>query len=698
MSPLRALLAVLLLACAAARAAEGKSEILAELDAPAANGWPDRWKDDVVESTKVVHPTAGTCYASATIKGKLPDSGTVLVRIHYFSEGNDAFTMGIGAWGSPTQEVIPQKKGWQDTYLGFNACVLPGFVKDGKLALVFQKPLAKGAGISRVELFVPSHDELLTAYKTFVKESTEEAWKLAMGGKFTFVDDYDSKEPLNPADEDQKRGAIPFLRSYVKFIYPASVPTKEERLTSAGVQLPPGETVPLQLAIKALKDFPECKAEAAGALPKGLKTDIRWVENVPIRTAGGSTSTKWHVQPNRLWTSDIFPTCAVKANDAQAWYVLISAAADTPAGIFPVSIAIKNGAETILTFTVKVEVLPFKLPKDIGKRFILTEGLMVEDEKIIQDMGEHGLNGVASFNDFQPVLKKAVDFTAWDAYFATLKKHGIDQAFYWYLGNPKSGNAVMGDVGKDDFVKILQGINERVKDGRYPKFFVLSIDEAASSAHAMTQLKELAELIKQHAPLLHCMSASMGSMDNAQKYLGTIDVLATNGAYPESNAWCKKNNVTFTVYTYVAARVKAADTRLDYGIMPWQSDATLMNGWALRWYNGNPFNDLDSTASDWCVIMPNWCGAPISTPSWEGMREGINDQRYLALYEQLVKDGKADGQLLQQLKEKGAGSTTVAKEKVIGDSVFGASANNASDLEIAREKVIAEIVKAVGKK
>jgi hypothetical protein len=132
--------------------------------------------------------------------------------------------------------------------------------------------------------------------------------------------------------------------------------------------------------------------------------------------------------------------------------------------------------------------------------------------------------------------------------------------------------------------------------------------------------------------------------------------------------------------------------------MPWQHEAALMNGWALRWYNGNPFNDLDSGASDWCVMMPNWTGAPISTPSWEGLREGINDQRYLALYEQLVKDGKANGDLLKQLKEKGAGGVTMATEKIVGDSVFGASSSNASDLEIARDKVIEEILKAVAKK
>jgi hypothetical protein len=41
---------------------------------------------------------------------------------------------------------------------------------------------------------------------------------------------------------------------------------------------------------------------------------------------------------------------------------------------------------------------------------------------------------------------------------------------------------------------------------------------------------------------------------------------------------------------------------------------------------------------------------------------------------------------------------TMASEKIVGDSVFGASASNASELEFARDKVVEEISKAAGKK
>ncbi|MFC1479756.1 hypothetical protein ACFL6F_04080, partial [Planctomycetota bacterium] len=147
----------------------------------------------------------------------------------------------------------------------------------------------------------------------------------------------------------------------------------------------------------------------------------------------------------------------------------------------------------------------------------------------------------------------------------------------------------------------------------------------------------------------------------------------------------------------VAARVGSSSPRLNYGIHPWRHGSVLANGWALNWSNGNEFNDLDSGASDWHMILPNWAGKPISTLSWEGFREGVDDQRYLHVLEKLVKEGKAGNELLNELKEKGLSGMENWAETVVGDSVFGASLKNAATLHIARERIIEGILKALKK-
>jgi hypothetical protein len=678
-------------------AAEEKGRLFAELSAPAANGWTgDRWENDTIEGTPVCRPIAKrSCYATAKIIGDLPKDGALLATIRYYSDGNDSFSMGIGGWGSPTQQVLPQKKGWQETALGFSASMLKQFAANGTVQMLFTLDDEKAVAIARVELSVPTDNELLTAYREWVRVSTAEAWRISKTREEVL--DYDDKEPLNASADDDKRGAIPFLRSYLQFVFTRSVPKPAERLDQGGIRLPPGETAPFQFAIKALRDLPECRVEPIGKLPKGITADVRWLESAPMRWAGSSRSVKWQSHPTRLWPNSIYPTCAVKSGEAQSWWALISVADDAEAKVHPIQLAVKNGADTIATFTINVEVLPFKLPKDIGVSFMMTERGMIESDEILADMAVHGLSGASAFDGFVPGSSTGADFTLWDEYFARLRKHGLDRAFFWYLGNPSSRNAVMDNVGKDAFIAMLKGLNERVKDGRYPKLFAISIDEAVKG-ESLKALQELNTLMKEHAPLLKCFTASMGDMGACERLVGTIDLLATNGEYHESKKWSDAHNVMFTTYCAVVASHPATLSRPTFGLLSWQVDAKVVHGFAMRWYNGNAMNDQDTTITDWCAMLPSWTGAPISTPVWEGVREGINDQRYLSLYAQLVKDGKADGALLAQLKGKGLEGLTLLPEKVVGDTVFGASIKNASDLEIGRDRVIDEIVKAMTKR
>ena len=73
---------------------------------------------------------------------------------------------------------------------------------------------------------------------------------------------------------------------------------------------------------------------------------------------------------------------------------------------------------------------------------------------------------------------------------------------------------------------------------------------------------------------------------------------------------------------------------------------------------------------------------------------GIDDQRYAAVLEGLVKAGKAKGDVLTQIREKGVDGMQVANEKVVGDSVFGGSLKDVDSVVIARERIIEEILKA----
>lgn len=677
--------------------------LIAEILAPKSNFWTNevRWKDIELDGKKGVQLTANISYPWLSVKGKLPNSGQVIMEIeHYSTDADKGFAIGLGGWGSPVEMVLAKPKGWHTTLVAFQVDILRSNMKNGMIHTLVQGGGENGPIFNKIVLREPKKGEVLQLFKTFIKDGTKQAWMMSKLPPFVESTEYDEKVDVNPSEKDKKTGAIPFVRSYLRFIYPSTVPEFKERGTKGEIVLTPGEYEPFQFAINALKDFNELNAEVVFQSDRraiaGPSTELYWVESVPKRFRGSRSNT-YRIQPNRLWPKEIFPTCEVKQGASQAWWLIVKAADNMTPGTYPLQIVVKNKGTEVAVFDVNIRVLPFSLPKKLDTAFFLCESNHVIEESIIADLSNHGQNGMSAWSEFQPVVDGKIDFAVWDAYFATLKKYGIDNMFFWYLGNTKSGNSVLGSVGMPMFIDLLKGINERVKDGRYPKYFALTVDEAVKSNNAFNDFKELGQLIKLHAPNLKIQGTSLDDHSLALRYQGLIDVLACNGSIPQNSKWCKEQKIDLSTYSFVSSGVEARLTRLNYGFYPWQYDAKGVNGWSMRWNNGHPYNDLDGGITDWGIFLPSWIGAPISTPSWEGFREGVDDQRYLFVYEELVKAGKADGSLLKELKEKGVSQIKELSEKVVGDSEFGAVIKNSEDLQGARERVILEILKALNK-
>ncbi len=694
---MRIAIVCVVLASALACAAAESGTVFASLAAPKGEDWlnPERWKDEQVEGKAVVRLVGGTSYARLKVTGEVPKAGRVMLRIQYHSSGKP-FSAGIGAWASPTWTTGARPQGWQTQELVFPAARIGRFLKDGRISLLFTGGGPDGPAIARAELLVPTPEQAMAAFRLWVREGTADAWAASKTAQFTQLKSDEPPAELAPTPADSARGAVPMVRSYLSFIYPDSVPKEPERTLSGRIVMTPGEYEPFQFALRALKDFGQLSAEVVGGTPKGLDVDLRWVECAPVRN-GGSRSTKFRVQPNRLWPREVFPTCAVKAGQTQAWWAIVKAADELEAKTYPVKIAVKDAGKPVAEFALDVTVLPFRLPKQTGRSFLMTPSNLVDDEDILAELAEHGQNGISAFNEFQPVSDGKVDFGVWDAYFASLKRHGIASAFFWYLGNPRSGNSVKAGVGQEKFLEILKAIHQRVSDGRYPKLFCLSIDEAVRSGKAFAESKELYQMLKEHAPSLKVLGCSLDRYSDTVKYEGRADVLACNGSFAQNSAWCKEKGVLLNTYSFVCAGMTSSHTRLNYGFAAYQYGSAAVNGWAMCWYNGHPFNDLDAGITDWGIFLPNWAGPSTSTPSWEGFREGVDDMRYAAVLEGLVKEGKSDGKVLEEIRANGVGKMMEMKEKVVGDSVFGASLRDAHALDIARARLIQEILKATGR-
>ncbi len=316
------------------------------------------------------------------------------------------------------------------------------------------------------------------------------------------------------------------------------------------------------------------------------------------------------------------------------------------------------------------------------------------DSLTAKDMSEHGCNSLSCWPDCKPWIDNKINFASWDEYFKMLKNNKLDYAFIWFIGTKNDGNIVEKSCGKNAIDEMLKGINERVSSGAYPNNFFITLDEACQNGEVMNALKQLFEFMKQNTPALKRFGVSLDRNSYAIQHKGIIDVLSCNGDFVKNSAWCKEQKIKMYTYTVFSARTTSANARYNSGFNPWRYGANGTYGWALKWYNGHPFNDLDGNGiSDWGIILPNWCGKPISSPAWEGWREGWDDLRYLAVYEELVKKGKADAKLLQEIKDF-LKEFKESKEVVVGDSVFEATLDSANKLIITREKLIKAILAA----
>ncbi len=656
---------------------------------------PDRWREEVVGDTGAVRLMGELGYARLTAAEELPDAETAMLRIEFHAGPRQMpFTAAVGEWGAPGIMVRPVQEGWQMAEVAFPMPRVRRHLRDGAVTVTFNATAGELA-VARMELRVPNDDELMAAYRTYVKAGTEAAWRDSRKAEFTLVEEHRTANSFTPTMEEEQAGACVYFRNYLYPVYPASVPAAGERTATGEVVMARGEYEPYQFAVRALRDLPDCRAEIAGPLPPGMAAEICWVECVPLRTAGGSSSKLWHAQPNRLWPPEIFPACDVKKDHSQAWWIRLGANAKARPGVHPVPIRVTSAGATVAEFSLAVTVLPFTLPRIADHAFGFYTSLEVDDERILADLARHGCNSLSAWPTFVPVNRnKEVDFTAWDAYFATLRRHGLGHTFFWFIGTKETGDVVGKSLGDEALRAILKGIDERVAAKAYPRNFCVTIDEAVQNPAAFARMKELFAWMSAEVPALRRLGVSLDRHDYAAAHRGMIDVLSCNGSFGPNSAWCRANGPAMYTYTVFSGRTLAADSRYNCGFNPWRYSAAGTYGWALNWYNGDPFNDLDGWGSDWGIILPNWTGRPIATPAWEAFREGVDDRRYLMAYLRLAPGSPEEKERFLQGLRDDLVEEEASREQQVGDSIFRASVGEPDKLNQARKRIVDALLAA----
>ena len=266
--------------------------------------------------------------------------------------------------------------------------------------------------------------------------------------------------------------------------------------------------------------------------------------------------------------------------------------------------------------------------------------------KQLADMRDHGMNAVAT-DPPRPMVRVENGTLLVDAgktveFLRLVRREGLTGPI------PAYANALEGWTrevfGRRDFESNLKRlvaeivrISERPDT---PELLFYPVDEIGGSKTRQDRFIRIASLI--HA------------VPGARVYLTANNFEGGVRCAEQIDIWCSNIPLTRVQEKFVADRGKTymrygshftkdpRRARSSAGFGLFARGAAAMYYWHYQMPNGDPFDDLDGRARDWCAAYPGPDG-PLPTLDWEAIREGVDDLRYIHTLELLAERCRSMG-------------------------------------------------------
>ncbi|MBU0607918.1 MAG: hypothetical protein KKI08_08510 [Armatimonadetes bacterium] len=485
------------------------------------------------------------------------------------------------------------------------------------------------------------------------------------------------------SDADQKRGYVVHARHWAEVVYPYTVPIAQQINPTLRTFATPGEYEPLTISVLPLKDFAGARVEvsdlkpATGAPIPSANIEIRRAKVVRARP-NYTVLYEYRWVPDPLVPYD--PSEPLKANENARFWLTVRVPADAKPGMYKGAVTITPNGSTPAKQSIVLRVLPIKLQEDptkiygiyyrdplddwnnakddVSKAFYLRKS-----EWEAEDLVAHGTRNVttglwaAPEKDGQFVF----NFDLFQMKVDRWRKYGFK--FPLVVGVNAGGiyrkytNEDLGShIGKAkppppeyaaELTRMCQAIEaERVKRG-WPEFLYYPVDEPSASPDAIAFM--IATLKAVQAAGVKTYVTADPSKEGFAPLRPYIDVWCTQPFLPgrdeilkdmaarKVDYWCYPNHVNGeNDHTTVNG------ARMTYGFGFWRSGFTTLIPWIYRSDNGNPWNYLDGTSSDFFNRTED-NGRPIPVAMWEAYREGYDDYRYVYTLKQMIEAAKRQG-------------------------------------------------------
>jgi len=558
----------------------------------------------------------------------------------------------------------------------------------------------------------------LTEVDAFAKSTPDTSYVLSVN--FTEVFHEPEGPRPTPTAAQQQAGYVLFAPHWMRKIFGNSVPVEGEINAGLSASAAPGEYEPMTLAVYPLRDLGECTL-SVGALSgpdgAGLPADAIEVRAVNLWAQipgqkGSSYADQYIRTPEALLDT---PAVNVDGQETREWWITVHVPPDATPGRYAGTATLTPGDGAAVEAPVTLDVLPVTLREPDGYTFGMYWGPWREsreetsNERVlaqIEDMREHHMNTVALGAPASMTVgadgQYEYDLSLVTELLQLVRDGGLDAPLPWVytfppieteFGSEEHSAQVRAFVEHAQAQFAEQGLGEVLW---YPR-------DEPWHGERREQCKWLLEAIKQ---VPEARTYTTTRMDTAEEFDPWLDVrthtLSLSGGFDPVavREAAAAGGDTYWWYTN-ACREYPDVMRFKGGFFFWKTGATGQLYWAYQYPSGSDqTSDLDGI--DWCAAYPGETG-PIPTTEWEGLREGIDDFRYIRTLELEIADARAGGSaaakaladeaeaLLAEIRAATVADLAVYEERGLSfhvDSIWDAATYDAYRRQIA-EKIAA---------
>jgi len=500
-------------------------------------------------------------------------------------------------------------------------------------------------------------------------------------------------------DKYKKKGYIVYHRKNLRHLYPDSIPQLEEIKESLRNFACPGQYATFWFSIYGLKALNGIKVSliddfvsGKGGRIKKENIQLKLIKFWPQRT-GWSTLT-YYIIPELL--EDMPEKINLLEGENQGFWVQIKVPEKTEPGNYRTKLLIETSNSPPSEITLNLKVLPFKLKKPEGIDWVMYASLRQRysgfrqsnphrytDEELkryLLDMKDYGITGLI-VNLYYHEGKTKDGRTNWLTFpyakktVNLMKEVGMDGPVVFSAGlqymvaeelrtrlTTSRWMTYAPELEAPSFQKVyqekLKKLDEIVKKAGIKNWYYYCVDEPHNANRMPLAIWECKNAQKAGIKT-YSTCYPYNSLEKLIPYLN-IDTNSFLCKSREDNLryhqLCKKHNVTLWYLgtgCYTGQEGGLMPNRYQAGFLFYKSGAKAEVSWTYQEIKNSPWTDFDRTNvvggeyKDACITYPahniSANKVTISTLQWEGIREGIDDYKYLYTLKEYIKKAKNKG-------------------------------------------------------